>query len=306
MQTAAFLFALGLAVGASTNACAQTAPAPAMAPGEVQLKMPGGGIYIGTVTDGIPDGKGYFKDADGMQYEGEVRMGHRSGMAEGLFPNGDRYKGQWKDGKPDGTGSMSFMLGGAFEGRWSQGVPDGRGIMTFAGSGRRAEVGFLGGERIDIAPPPSAAKEAATPQYALRDANAPVGSHMARKISTSPLPPNAGWEALTPAQQRMVRDRYPALDEADEPPYPVKGPQTFYAKLAELAGKYDINSDLSIYVLVGADGKVVSVTSMGIADPEARRLAGVLAGLVRYKPARCGGQPCQMMVPFNVKLSVSY
>lgn len=306
MQYASLLLALGLALGGASNALAQAAPAPAMAPGEVQLKMPDGGIYIGTVTNGVPDGKGYFKDADGMQYEGEVRMGRRTGVAEGLFPNGDRYQGQWKDGKPDGIGTMNFMLGGAFEGRWSQGVPDGRGIMTFAGSGRRAEVGFMGGERIDVAPPPRADKDAARPEYALRDANARVGTHMARTISSSPLPPNAGWEALTPAQQRMVRDRYPALGEADEPPYPVKGPQAFYAKLAELAGKYEINSDLSIYVLVGADGKVVSVTSRGIEDPEARRLAGVLAGLVKYKPARCGGQPCQMMVPFHMKLSVSY
>jgi hypothetical protein len=86
----------------------------------------------------------------------------------------------------------------------------------------------------------------------------------------------------------------------------VKGPQALYGKLAELAGKYEINDSVIIYVLVGADGKVVSVTSFGLDDPEARRLAGVLAGLVKYKPARCGGQPCQMMVPFHMKLSVTY
>jgi hypothetical protein len=294
------LFSLGLGLGCSTVF------AQGLRPGEVQLKLPDGATYIGTVTNGVPDGKGYFKDVDGTQYEGEVQMGHRTGAAEGLFRNGDRYKGQWKDGKPDGFGTMTFMLGGSFEGRWNRGIPDGRGIMVFAGSGRRAEVGFMDGERIDVAPPPPPDQDASRQKYALRDANAPVGSHMAHKISSSAIPLNAGWEALTPAQQRMIRDRYPALDEADEPPYPVKGPQEFYARLAELTGKYEINEDLRIYVLVGADGKVVSVTSIGIEDPEARRLAGLLAGLVKYKPARCAGQPCQMMVPFNVKLSVQY
>jgi hypothetical protein len=300
MKPAAFLFALVMGMGMSATALAQ-----APGPGEVQLKLPGGGLYIGTVTDGVPDGKGYFKDADGLQYEGEVHMGHRTGVAEGLFPNGDRYKGQWKNGKPDGVGTMTYMVGGAFEGKWRGGVPDGRGTMTFAGSGRRAEVGFIDGERIDTAPPPRG-EDAAGERYALRDANARVGTHMAHKVSTSAIPMNVGWEALTPAQQRLVRNRYPALDAADEPPYPVKGPQSFYARLAELAGKYDINEEFTIYVLVGADGKVVSVTSFGFEDPEARRLAGVLAGLVQYKPARCGGQPCRMMVPFNGKLSVEY
>lgn len=301
MKPAALLLALGLALGSSTASLAQT-----LAPGEVQLKLPGGGLYIGTVTNGVPDGKGYFKDPDGTQYEGEVHMGHRTGLAEAMFRNGDRYKGQWKDGKPDGVGTMTYMVGGAFEGRWSGGVPDGRGIMTFAGSGRRAEVGFLNGERIDAAPPPPPDKDEEKQKYALRDANAPVGSHMAHKVSTSPIPMNRGWEALTPSQQQYVRRRYPALDAADEPPYPVNGPQAFYAKLADLAGKYDINEDLIIYVLVGADGKVASVTSIGLNDPEARRLAGVLAGLVKYKPARCGGQPCQMMAPFYMQLSVTY
>ena len=302
MQAAACLFALGLALGCSLGVHAQELKP---GPGEVKLALPGGGIYVGTVNGGVPDGKGYFKDADGMQYEGEVRMGQRTGVAQALFPDGDRYQGEWKNGEPDGNGTMHYLLGGAYEGRWREGVRDGSGIMTFAGSGRRAQVGFLDGKRIDVAPPPPQ-QEPPKETYALRDANAPVGSRMPRKISTSALPLNVGWEKLTPAQQRTVRDRYPALDEADEPPYPVKGPQTFYARMAELAGKYQINEDVRVYVLVGADGKVASVTSIGLEDPEARRLAGVLAGLVNYKPARCGGQPCQMMVPFNLSLSVHY
>jgi hypothetical protein len=301
VRPAAFLFALGLAVGCSTARAEELKPAA----GEVKLTLPGGGLYIGTVTNGVPNGRGYFKDADGMQYEGEVHMGQRTGLAEAMFPNGDRYKGEWKDGEPDGSGTMTYMLGGAYEGRWREGVRDGSGIMTFAGSGRRAQVSFMDGKRSDITPP-AAEPALLTAKYALRDAHAPVGSHIAHKITTSALPMNVGWEKLTPAQQHTVRERYPALDESDEPPYPVNGPQTFYARMAELAGKYQINEDVRIFVLVGADGEVASVTAIGLEDPEARRLAGVLAGMLKYKPARCGGQPCQMMVPFNLSLSVRY
>jgi hypothetical protein len=100
---------------------------PALAPGEVQLRLPDGGTYIGTVSNGVPDGKGYFKDADGSQYEGEVRMGQRTGVADGMFPKGDRYQGEWKNGKPDGIGRMTYMLGGAYEGEWKNGRRHGKG-----------------------------------------------------------------------------------------------------------------------------------------------------------------------------------
>jgi hypothetical protein len=28
--------------------------------------------------------------------------------------------------------------------------------------------------------------------------------------------------------------------------------------------------------------------------------------LIKYRPAQCGGQPCQGVVPFNLKLTVQY
>jgi len=302
VQPAAILLALGLALSCTTNVFAQ---ALAPAAGEVQLKLPGGGIYIGTVSNGVPDGKGYFQDADGTQYEGEVRLGQRTGAGEALFPSGDRYKGEWKNGKPDGIGTMTYMLGGAYEGRWRGGYPDGRGMMTYAGSGRRAEVGFVNGERID-GPPPTPIQEAPKARYAVRQAHPPIGSRLAHAIHTSEFPLDVGWEGLTLAQQRIIRDKYPALHAADEPPYPLKGPKALYARLGELIGEYDINEEVKINVLVGADGKVVSVTAIGFEHPDARRLAGTLVGLLPYKPARCDGKPCQMMVPFHLSMSVTH
>lgn len=272
--------------------------------GDATIKLPDGALYIGTVRNGVPDGKGYFKDPDGLQYEGDVHGGRREGVAEALFPNGDRYKGEWQRGVPDGTGTMTYMLGGSYEGHWRRGVPDGRGTMTFAGSGRRAEVGFMNGVRIDTAHPPLPTGAAAgeKTEYTAAADHERTGSHLADTVVHSSVPTNVGYDRLTPAQQQLVRDRYPALDEGDEPPYPVKGPQQYFLDLTKLAGRYNVVGEVKINVLVGADGKVVSVSIMGIGDPEARRMAGIGAGLLQYKPARCGGQPCQMMVPFNLVL----
>jgi hypothetical protein len=300
VKPASILIALGLALACSTSARAQT-PAPA----EVELKMPGGGIYIGTVTDGVPDGKGYFKDANGMQYEGEVRMGHRTGIAEGLYPDGNSYKGEWKDGKPDGIGAMTYMLGGAYEGEWKNGRRHGKGSMVFAGSGRRAEVRFVDGLRADVAPDlPSSTTTAAN--YSLSADHAPVGSHIPGKVAHASIPLDQGFDELTPDQQRYVRSYYPALDVGDDPPYPVKGGHELYTALATLTGRLMLNDEIRMYVAVDADGKVASVTTIGTLDPQIKRAIGTAAGVLKYRPAQCGGKPCPGVVPFHLKLSVRY
>jgi hypothetical protein len=304
LKPVSILLAFGLALGASTPAMAQApAPAPALAPGEVQLKLPGGGLYIGTVSKGVPDGKGYFKDADGMQYEGEVHMGHRTGLADGVLADGNRYQGEWKDGKPDGIGKMTYMLGGAYEGEWKNGQRHGKGTMTFAGSGRRAEVRFEQGERVDVAADLPGA-ETASARYSLSSANAPVGSHIPSKIAHSAIPLDRGFDELTPDQQRFVRSYYPALDVGDDPPYPVKGGKELYTGLATLAGRLRLQEDVLLYVAVDAEGKVTSVTTLGTLDPQIKRAIGTAAGLLKYKPARCGSQPCPGVAPFNLKLTL--
>jgi hypothetical protein len=297
LKPAAFLFSLGLALGSSTS-FAQT-PAPA----EVQLKLPNGGTYIGTVTGGVPDGKGYFKDADGMQYEGDVRMGQRTGVADGVFPKGDRYQGEWKDGKPDGHGTMTYMLGGAYEGEWKSGRRDGTGTMTFAGSGRRAEVRFERGRRVDVATErPSRAT--ATAKFSL-NGDAPTGSSIPSKVAHGALPLDLGFEQLTPEQQRYVRSIYPALEVGDDPPYPLHGGKELYAALSTMTGRLRLNNEnILIYVSVGADGKVTSVSAIGTLEPEIKRAISLAAATLKYKPGSCAGQPCAGVVPFNMKLTL--
>jgi hypothetical protein len=300
VKLATFLLGLGLALGNSAASLAQT-----LAPGEVQLKLPNGGTYIGTVTDGVPDGKGYFRDADGMQYEGEVHMGHRTGLADGVLADGNRYQGEWKDGKPHGLGKMTYMLGGVYEGEWKKGLRHGKGTMSFAGSGRRAEVRFEKGVRVDVTAEPPAVTDIAM-NYTPSGGPPPTGSHIpdSIKMSPAPIPFDRGWDKFTPAQKHFVRSHYPALDVGDDPPYPVRGVRGFYDELAKLAGHLDLKGDVLLYVAVGADGKVTSVTTIGSLDPDIKRAIGAAAGQLKYKPATCGGQPCPGVVPFNLTLTV--
>jgi hypothetical protein len=266
--------------------------------GEATLNLANGTKYIGTFSHGVPDGKGYFSYPNGMQYEGEVKNGKREGVAEGLFPNGDNYKGQWKDGKPDGTGRMEYKLGGAYEGEWKLGKRHGTGTLIYAGSGRRYTGQFVDGMIEGSAPRP-----VATEKYSLKSDSAPTGSNLKRDIArSSPVPLNVGYDAFTPEQKRLFNSFYPALEEGDEPPYPLHGTQEFYALMAKVTGHFQATGNLKIFALIGADGRAQSVTTMGMPDEEVRRIAGQGAGLLQYKPALCRGTPCPMMFEFNLHL----
>jgi hypothetical protein len=266
--------------------------------GEATLTMANGAVYKGSFKLGNPDGSGYFRFPNGVQYEGEVRNGRREGMGEALYPNGDHYQGQWRDGKPDGTGRMQYTLGGAYEGEWKLGKRHGKGTLTYAGSARQYTGQFVDGRIEGSAPPP-----VATEQYSLKSDMAPTGSNLKRDIArASTVPLNVGYDKFTPEQKRLFNSYYQALEEGDEPPYPLHGPQEFYALMAKVTGRYRASGDLKIFALVGADGRVQSVTMMGLDDEEVRKIAGQGAGLLQYKPALCRGQPCPMMYEFNLRL----
>jgi hypothetical protein len=274
MRSAAVLsiIALVLECGATGLAGASQPPQP-----EVQLKMPGRGGFAGTVADGV---------------------------ADGMYWNGDRYRGQWKDGKPDGVGTMTYALGGAYEGEWKNGRRDGKGSMTFAGSGRRAAVRFADDRRVDaVVEAPSAATES-TRFFLLSDTD-PTGSHIRNKVAYGPLPLDLGFDQLTLDQQRFVRSYYPALDAGDDPPYPRRGGKELYTLLVYLARHIEPKEDVLVYVDVDQDGKVTSVATMSPLEPKVRRLIATAAGLLEYKPAQCGGQPCAGVVPFNLRLSTN-
>jgi hypothetical protein len=57
---------------------------------------------------------------------------------------------------------------------------------------------------------------------------------------------------------------------------------------------------VDVYVLAGKDGNVRNVTATGLEDPTARKELAAVASLVRYKPAGCAGQPCEMAYPYGV------
>ena len=268
--------------------------------GEGSLRYPDGTQYTGTLRNGMPDGRGYFQDPDGTQYEGDVRMGERTGTAEVLSPNGDDYKGEFKNGKRDGTGVMVWALGGRYEGAWKNDRPHGPGKIVYAGNPAREAV--LEDRSVSKRENDAASRKT----YTVKE-DAPVtGTWIRHAIASNiPVPPDRGFNELSPEQQQVVASWYPALAPGDEPPYPVKGPAEFYEAMSHIIHKTGRQGEIRVYVLVGADGKARSVTATGLDDANARKLIATTAGLVQYKPAVCAGQPCEMIYPYRLELSVA-
>jgi hypothetical protein len=267
--------------------------------GEAALALGSGGFYTGTFKDGFPDGKGTFLDRDGQMYEGEVRLGERTGTAVGVSPVGDRYEGQWRNGYYEGQGHIKYALGGEYVGQWHAGKRQGHGVLTYAGSGRRFEGEFVDGRIAGTAPAPRSDR---TYEVEVDTAN---GAYFPREVARGiPVPPNVGYAELTPEEKRIVQSYYPALEEGDEPPYPLEGPTEFFKIMSRVAGALRLRGDVMIYANVSPDGKVSTIGLGGLDTPDLRRYAAAAVASLRYKPALCRGQPCAMRFPFRMHLDL--
>lgn len=270
------------------------------AAGEALLKTPEY-TYTGTLKDGLPHGQGYFEyAAGGGWYEGEVAAGLPHGQGIRLKLDRSRHTGVWVAGKRNGWGEATFSNGGSYTGSWKNDKFDGQGKIVYAGSGRTWEGLFRDG-RVAGLPEPEVAKGS----YAIRAKAAGSRALMEDRV-TGYVPLTAGWNDLTPAQQNRVRQAYPALEAGDEPPFPAKGERALFdavARINEALGV--VEGVLGVHVLIGKDGKPLTVTTYGAPHPGLVRAVSNLMVLQEYKPAVCHGEPCEMVYGLQFAFSVS-
>lgn len=289
------------------------------------LPAPGGGViaWSGACKDGYAEGSGVLEWRPqgggkrrlegvlargevqgnaimvypGGKYEGSVANGQPEGSGVEIAYDGSTYEGQWQAGKRHGSGKARFALGGSYEGEWRRGRMHGQGTIVYSG-GRTHTGEFVDGRAADAAPLPVAAGE--RERFALKEEHPVVGSLLARTRAIGFAPMDASWQDLTPEQQTIMRRAYPALDERDEPPYPLKGTRAYYKGIADLYRKFlDYQGDATVYVTVGADGVPTSASTYGVAHREFARYVAMIGMLQRFKPALCGGTPCEMIFPLR-------
>ena len=267
--------------------------------GDGKLKYKNGDTYTGSFKDGRRDGKGYTAFANGDQYDGDYKNDVPHGAGEALERDGTRYQGNWKDGKIDGSGSIQYALGGGYLGGWKDGKFHGKGVLTYAGSGRKREAEFDHG-RVRGAPAPAPLSRV---RYGMEDSFPRTASILPRMV-TGFVPLNKSYRELTPDQQAAVKDQYLALEEGDEPPYPLHGPQPICDWLKRAQAKALVSGKLRVDVLVGKDGNPVSVKTIGAPSPQIANFAAVVMAQEKYKPAVCHGAPCDMVYRLNMEFEV--
>ncbi len=79
-------------------------------------------IYQGEVKNGIIEGKGKLKTANGDVYAGEFKNNWADGQGTMVYAEGSKYVGQFKEGFMHGYGKMTLSNGTTLEGQWVKGV----------------------------------------------------------------------------------------------------------------------------------------------------------------------------------------
>lgn len=125
------VLAPAMAVGAGTSSASEAAASqPLCRVLDAELQQ----AYEGGCVNGLAQGQGFAKGADGVSYQGEFQAGRKSGYGVQLYANGDAYAGDWRDDMRHGQGVYEFgegspWRGDKYVGQWANGQRQGRGAF---------------------------------------------------------------------------------------------------------------------------------------------------------------------------------
>lgn len=140
-------------------------------------------------------------------------------------------------------------------------------------------------------------------RFTLKREEAAIGSRIKRDAAIGPIPLDKPYRDLTPAQQRIVKQPYENMKEDDEPPFPEKGLAELYMTMSKVHGKVHANGMVDIEVVVDAEGKPQNVLVYNSPDEKVSQIMAMALMATRYKPALCGGRPCQQNFLFRARLT---
>lgn len=87
------------------------------------------GVYVGTVYDGKPSGRGRLS-SDDVVYEGEFEAGVKQGEGTSTHTNGTTYTGAWRNDKYHGPGRLCRYDGVVYDGYFYSGKFHGHGVYS--------------------------------------------------------------------------------------------------------------------------------------------------------------------------------
>ncbi len=118
------------------------------------------------------------------------------------------------------------------------------------------------------------------------------------------VPLNLRWEQLNDAQKAVVRGWYVDMPADDEPPYPRAGLRPVIEAVWRGQQRMLDTGDLLVVATVDGRGEVQEARAFGTLNKELVDYISRVVMQTRFKPAVCGGAPCRMDFPLNVRLLV--
>ena len=88
-------------------------------------------VYVGEVTNGVPNGQGTSTYPNSEKYVGEHKDGNRNGQGTYIYSDGEKYVGEWKDGKRHGKGTFTTSDGLKYVGEFKDDNRNGQGTYTW-------------------------------------------------------------------------------------------------------------------------------------------------------------------------------
>lgn len=255
-------------------------------------------VFSGEFRDNKRNGPGILAKEGVYTLSGNFVDDAPAGAVKVRFQSGDSYEGSWRDEAPDGEGTMLYATGGSYRGGWKEGKMHGRGVITYP-NGIVREGEFADGIIAGGSPIPSPAQEYHLNRKVVQD---PYPGPVARG---SHIPFDKGYDALTPDQQRLVRSRFPILQDGDRPPYPLNGTEEIIRLIHGAHGQVLATGTLQMDVLIDETGAPLTATIRNTPNAELADFAGKALLLNKYTPGRCGGKPCKMSCPFTFALTVA-
>ena len=88
-------------------------------------------VYEGDLVEGLMEGSGIIKFADGSWYEGQFKNDKYEGKGKISFKNGGSYEGEFNNNLMNGKGKYIYPDGKFYEGNFQNGLKHGFGKITW-------------------------------------------------------------------------------------------------------------------------------------------------------------------------------
>lgn len=181
------------------------------------------------------------------------------------------------------------------------------GLLAIGGSGAMAQLSTSPSNPVVNSPNGPGPMPSNGPVRLMNESSSTTGTIIRRDLEwSSKIPLDKTYEQFSPDEKAAFDALYEALAPGDEPPFPAAGLRPVFNNIRKGQQIVRARGKLNLVVTVDAEGKATQVADLGGVGGanalEMTRYAGSVLLMTKFKPAVCGGKPCQSQFPFMLDL----